>query len=125
MFLHNKVVNVGSCDYIHRRFLDFHCIIDNILLCIDVDENQHKSYDDEAEISRKNDIMAVYTTPHIFIRFSPNGRYVSNNKTYNPILSNRLQVLKQNIDKTLDLIKTNKIYKSENLLTEIYLFYDD
>jgi len=123
IFNHNKVINIGGCSCNHKRFIDFHTIINNILLAIEVDENKHKGYDEEDEEARKNDIMMVYTTPHIFIRFSPNGKYIKNNISCNEPLNKRLEILKNLIEEQLNLIKNNKIDYNNNLLREIYLFY--
>ena len=95
-------------------------------MAIETDENQHKFYDEEIEEARKNDIMMVYTFPHIFIRFNPNTRYKLKDDSYkNPKFHTKLSELKKQINYYKNLIESNKIFENENLLTEIYLYYDE
>ena len=124
-FQHNKLLNIGGCDCSHRRFIDHHIIINGCLLAIETDENQHKGYNINNEDNRSNDIMMAYTSPHYFIRFSPNGNYIKDGKKSNPQFTTRLIILKNEIDKVIKFIKSEKIYERENLITNKYLFYDN
>jgi hypothetical protein len=124
-FQHNKLLNIGGCDCSHRRFIDHHIIINGCLLAFETDENQHKGYDNENEDNRINDIMMAYTSPHYFIRFSPNGNYIKDGKKSNPQFATRLKVLNNEIDKAIKFINSEKIYEKENLITNKYLFYDN
>ena len=125
-FQHNKLLNIGGCDCSHRRFIDHHIIINGCLLAIETDENQHKGYDIDNENNRSNDIMMAYTSPHYFIRFSPNGNYIKDGKKSNPQFKTRLKVLKNEIDKAINFIKSEKIYERENLIINNYLrFYGE
>jgi hypothetical protein len=123
-FQHNKLLNIGGCDCSHRRFIDNHIIINGCLLAIETDENQHKGYDIDNENNRSNDIMMAYTSPHYFIRFSPNGNYIKDGKKSNPQFATRLKVLKNEIDKAIKFIESEKIYERDNLITNKYLFYN-
>ena len=41
------------------------------MLCIEVDENQHKYYIKEKEIERYNDLFMDFSGKYIFIRYNP------------------------------------------------------
>ena len=48
-FIHDTILWTGNCDCSHRRRIDFRKLIGNTLLCIEVDEYQHKRYKDKDE----------------------------------------------------------------------------
>jgi hypothetical protein len=58
-FIHDTVLETIHCDCSHRRRIDFRMLIDNTLLCIEVDENQHSSYTNDA--IRYDDLMMITT----------------------------------------------------------------
>ena len=125
-FQHNKLMSIGGCDCRYKRFIDTHIIINGCLLAIEVDENQHKGYDDDNEEARVNDIMMVYTYPHYFIRFSPNNRYKTKDGKYQtPQFTTRLAELKKEIDKAVVLIENGSLFGKEELLTNKYMFFDE
>jgi hypothetical protein len=126
-FIHNKIINIGGgCDCRYKRLIDHFIYIDGCLLAIETDENKHISYNKEDEINRYNDIMMIYTFPHYFIRFNPNTSYRDKNGNIkNPLFTNRIKVLKNEIDNALTLIKSQEIYKKENILTIKYLYYNE
>ena len=117
-FIHDKTLYTGNCKCNHRRRIDFRILINNTLLCIEVDENQHKSYKDE-EI-RYNDLYMVFSGKWIFIRINPD-EYKIKNKLYNPKFPHRCIKLGNEIKKHIERIK-----KEENKeLLEIHkMFYD-
>lgn len=71
-FIHDKPLYIGGCDCSHRRRVDFRTLIGNTLLCIEVDENQHKNREENYEEVRYNDIMMVHGGKFVFIRMNPN-----------------------------------------------------
>ena len=91
---------------------------------VEIDENQHKSYEDRCECARINEItsslVAHYIKPVIFVRYNPD--VVKNKgKTINYTEEYRLKLL-------LDVVKgeLNKAKNSEEYHVElIQLFYDD
>ena len=89
-------------------------------LCIETDENQHKSYSKEDEIARYNDLFMGFGGKFIFIRFNPD-KYKENEKSCNPMLVNRLPVLENEINKQINRIVSNE---NTELLEVIELYYD-
>ncbi len=119
-FINDKSVYIG-CDCPSRKRLDFYTVINNTILVIEVDENQHKYYPKDYEELRYNDLYMTFSGKWIFIRYNPDSFLDSNGKKRNPILKTRLKVLKQEIDTQINRIKneTNK-----ELLEIIYLYYN-
>jgi hypothetical protein len=120
-FIHDKVLEYGGCDCLNRRRIDHRKMIENTLLCIETDENQHKSYSKQDEEERYNDLFCFFTCKFIFIRLNV-GEYINKKgKKTNPFISTRLDVLKNEIDKQI-----LRIHKNNNteLFEIIYLFYD-
>ena len=48
-FIHDVPLWTGNCDCSHRRRIDFRKLIGNTLLCVEVDEFQHKRYSEKDE----------------------------------------------------------------------------
>jgi hypothetical protein len=122
-FQHDKPLwyNESVCDCTTKRRIDHRKLINDTLLCIETDENQHKSYSKENEIARYNDLFMAFGGKFIFIRFNPDKYKDKNGKSCNPMLVNRLPKLEEEIKK-----QTNRIEKEDNkeLLEVIELFYD-
>ena len=55
-FQHDQPIWIGGCDCVSRRRIDHRILINNTMLAIETDENQHKYYNKEDEISRYNDL---------------------------------------------------------------------
>jgi len=119
-FIHDKVLYTGDCDCTHRRRVDFRKLINNTLLCIEVDERQHSSY--TKEDVRYNDLYMVYSGKWIFIRFNPDS-YITDGKRVNPSLDKRLCVLEKEINKQIsriententELLEISKLYFNQN-----------
>jgi hypothetical protein len=121
-FQHDKPLwyNGTSCDCTTKRRIDHRKLINDTLLCIETDENQHKSYSKEDEIARYNDLFMAFGGKFIFIRFNPD-KYKDNGKSCNPMLVNRLPVLETEINKQIKRIETNE---NTELLEVIELYYD-
>jgi hypothetical protein len=121
-FQHDKPLwyNESACDCTTKRRIDHRKLINDTLLCIETDENQHKYYSKEDEIARYNDLFMSFGGKFIFIRFNPD-KYVEDGKSRNPMLVNRLPVLESEINKQI-----KRIENSENteLLEVIELYYD-
>jgi hypothetical protein len=121
-FQHDKPLwyNESVCDCTTKRRIDHRKLINNTLLCVETDENQHKFYSKEDEIARYNDVFMAFGGKFIFIRFNPD-KYKNNGKTCNPMLINRLPVLENEINKQIKRIETNE---NSELLEVIELYYD-
>lgn len=102
-----------------KRRIDLRILIENTILCIEVDENQHKSYKNET--LRYIDILRTNGHNYIFIRYNPDT-YKTNNVLLNPDKKIRFSKLSNEIIKQLDRIKNKQNTKSLEL---IYLFYDE
>ena len=122
-FQHDKPIwyNETVCDCTTKRRIDHRKLINGTLLCIETDENQHKSYSKTDEEARYNDIFMAFGGKFIFIRFNPDKYKDKNGKSCNPMLVNRLPVLEDEINKQIKRIETGK---NTELLEVIELYYD-
>ena len=122
-FYHDKPLwyNESACDCTTKRRIDHRKLINGTLLCIETDENQHKSYSKEDEQARYNDLFMAYGGKFIFIRFNPDKYKDENGKSCNPMLFNRLIVLEEEINKQIKRIEN---YENKDLLEVIELYYD-
>jgi hypothetical protein len=120
-FIHDTPLWTGNCDCSHRRRIDFRKLIGNTLLCIEVDENQHKRYKEKEEEIRYDDLFMLHGGKFVFIRFNPDKFINQNNTIKNPYMKLRMDLLKNEIYKQI-----NRINDEENkeLLEIVYLFYD-
>ena len=120
-FIHDTILWSGNCDCSHKRRIDFRKLIGNTLLCIEVDENQHKRYVNTDEEIRYDDLFMIHGGKFIFIRFNPD-QYINQNGTkVNPYMKKRMDDLYNEI-----IRQTNRIENELNtdLLEIFYLFYD-
>ena len=121
-FTHDKPLYTGHCDCTIRRRVDHRIIINNTLLAIETDENQHKSYDDMDEDTRYNDLYMAFSGKWIYIRFNPDKYKGKNGKTKNPEIATRLRVLKTEIEKHMTRIDKEQ---NKELVERVYLYYDE
>jgi hypothetical protein len=121
-FQHDKVLEYGGCDCLNRRRIDHRKLINNTLLCIETDENQHKSYNLKDEQYRYNDLLTTFTCKYIFIRFNPDSYNDTKGKKCNPSISTRLTKLKEEIDKQIQRIENEE---NNDLLEVKYLYFDN
>jgi hypothetical protein len=121
-FQHDKTLEYGGCDCLNRRRIDHRKLINNTLLCIETDENQHKSYSKNDEQDRYNDLLTTFTCKYIFIRFNPDSYSDKNGKKCNPSISTRLLTLKEEIDKQIKCIQNEE---NNDLLEIKYLYFDN
>ena len=120
-FIHDVPLWSGNCDCSHRRRIDFRKLIGNTLLCIEVDEFQHKKYNEKDEEIRYDDLYMIHGGKFIFIRFNPDKFTNLNGTTKNPYMKLRMEILKNEIYKQIDRIINEK---NTELLEIEYLFYD-
>ena len=120
-FIHDVPLYTGNCDCTHRRRIDHRIQIGNTLLCIETDEEQHRSYDKDKERIRYDDLYMVFSGKWIFIRFNPDS-YMIKNKKMNPKLETRFLSLKDMIEKQMEIIE-----KEENteLIEIIKMYYNE
>ena len=121
-FIHDKVLEYGGCDCNHRRRIDHRKMINNTLLCIETDENQHKTYSKENEETRYNDSVSALTCKYIFIRFNPDSYTNKKNRNANPMIGTRLKRLQEEINKQILRIEQEE---NNELLEVIELYYDN
>ncbi len=123
-FQHDKPIwyNETDCDCTTKRRIDHRKLIDNTLLCIETDENQHKYYSKSDEESRYHDIFMAFGGKFIFIRFNPDKYKDVKGKNKNPMLVNRLPVLENEINKQIKRIQNQE---NTELLEVIELYYDN
>ena len=119
-FLYNKLIT-NECDCTKRRFIDLHKIINGTLLCIEIDENQHKQYNNTNEKNRYDDIFMGWSGKSIWIRYNPDKYKNCNGKILNPKFDNRMKELEKEINKQIDRIDK---YENNKLCEIIELFYD-
>ena len=115
-FIHDKVLETIHCDCSHRRRIDFRILINNTLLCVEVDENQHSSYTND--IIRYNDLYMTFSGKFVFIRFNPDNYRIDGvlKKTQ---IKTRLNALSKEINKHI-----TRIQNEENTeLLEIHKLY--
>jgi hypothetical protein len=121
-FHHDKPLWTGNCDCTHRRRIDHRKLIGNTLLCIETDENQHKSYDKKDEEIRYDDVFMLHGGKFIYIRFNPDKFKDKNGQSANPMLYTRLPVLKEEIEKQIKRIENDE---NSELLEIIKLYYNE
>jgi hypothetical protein len=121
-FIHDIPLWSGNCDCSHRRRIDFRKLIGNTLLCIEVDENQHKRYKEKDEEIRYDDLFMLHGGKFVFIRFNPDQFTNSLGTKKNPYMKRRMEYLEKEIYNQINRIN----YEENNELLKIsYLFYDN
>lgn len=122
-FIHDKPLyvdlNGGCCE--SKRRIDLRKLINGTLLCVEIDENQHRGYDNVDEVRRYNNLFMDFSGKYIFIRYNPD-KYKKNNKKYDPTFEKRMDILENEIEKQIKRIENNK---NKNLVEIYHLFYDE
>ena len=108
----------GGCCASKRR-IDLRKLINDTMLCIEIDENQHKSYIKESETSRYNDLFMDYSGKYIFIRYNPDKFIDKYNISKHPFFETRMEVLEHAIAKHVNRINN---YENIELLEIHHLF---
>lgn len=121
-FIHDTPLWTGNCDCSHRRRIDFRKLVGNTLLCIEVDEFQHKRYDKDYEEIRYDDLYMAFSGKYIFIRFNPDEYVDKYGNRKNPKLIDRLDTLGNEICYQMNRIEDEN---NKELLEIVYLFYDE
>jgi len=121
-FIHDQPLWTGNCDCSHRRRIDFRKMIGNTLLCIEVDENQHKRYNKKEEEIRYDDLFMIHGGKFVFIRFNPDKFVNLTGTAKNPYMKLRMDYLMKEIYKQIERINNEE---NCDLLEVVYLFYDD
>ena len=86
------------------------------MLCIEIDERQHKSYIKTNEQSRYDDLFMDFSGKYIFIRYNPDKFTDKFKHVKNPFFETRMQVLESMINK-----HAQRIERAENTdLVEIH-----
>tara|TARA_Y100000741_G_scaffold300777_1_gene242177 strand:- start:188 stop:1267 length:1080 start_codon:yes stop_codon:yes gene_type:complete len=120
-FICDKQLTTANCDCTIRRRPDLRILINETLLCVEIDENQHKSYNEMDEETRYNDLYMAYSGKWIYIRFNPD-KYKKNDRNVNPTIAKRLIILKKEIEKQIKRIENEE---NEELVERIYLYFDN
>jgi len=120
-FKHNKQLVIGDCTFPHRRYIDFHCMIGDTLVAIEVDENQHRGYDKNDEELRINEILhnIGFDKKMVFVRFNPD-RFTEKGKQKRVPIEKRLDKLKKTLS---DIFEYLENHEYEDIHTEFKLFY--
>jgi len=124
-FIHDKPLIIDHCDCTIRRRPDHYKLINNTMLCIETDENQHKSYDEMDKETRYNDLFMAHSGKWVYIRFNPDSYNITvDNKLTrrNPLIKTRLDVLKQEIKKQIKRINNEE---NKNPVDIVYMYYDE
>jgi len=121
-FIHDTTLWTGQRDCTCRRRIDFRWLIGNTLLCVEVDERQHKSRDQNDEDLRYDDLMMLHGGKFIFIRYNPDVYIDKNGKRKNPEIATRLASLKTSILHSIQRIQEEK---NTELLEIQSLFFDE
>ena len=123
-FIHDKPFYVdleGGCCATKRR-IDLRRLINNTMLCIEIDENQHKSYIKQNENVRYDDLFMDFSGKYIFIRYNPDRFKDKYGKMKNPFFDTRMEVLDNVINKHILRIIAQD---NDNLVEIHHLFYDE
>ena len=119
-FIHNKPIWTGECECTHRRRIDFRTLIGNTLLAVEVDEDQHKMYNEKEDI-RYNDLYMVHSGKWIFIRYNPDSYKNEKGKLVKPADTYRLGILKDFIQTHIQRIQSEQ---NKELIEIHKLFFD-
>lgn len=124
-FIYNKPFYVdleGGCCSTKRR-IDLRMLINSTMLCIEIDEEQHKQYIKYDENIRYDNLFMDFSGKYIFIRYNPDKFIDKYNSSKNPFFQTRMDVLENNINKHIqrienclntDLIEIHHLFYNEN-----------
>ena len=123
-FTHDRPIYLdlgGGCCETKRR-IDLRKLIGNTMLCIEIDENQHKYYDPQDEQGRYDNLFMDFSGKFVFIRYNPDQYKDAAGKNKNPRAGTRLQKLKEEIDRQTGRIENEE---NEGLVEILHLYYDE
>ena len=124
-FIYNKQLIIADKEKGYTTFdrrPDAQAEFPTYILIIELDEDQHKSYDMKDQELRIKEIYHDAGKDLIVIRLNPD-KYIINGKTMNTKMEKRYEILKDTIDNIINKIESG--YKFDSCLTEIKLFFDD
>jgi hypothetical protein len=122
-FTHDKPLYIdlsGGCCPSKRR-IDLRKLIGNTLLCIEIDEDQHKSYNKVDEVRRYNNLFMDFSGKYVFIRYNPDP-YKVNGIRRNPKFNTRITEL---VNKIKELEKHIQNGKNKELIEIHHMYYDE
>lgn len=108
----------GGCCATKRR-IDLRKLIGNTMLCIEVDENEHKYYIKHDEEIRYDNLFMDFSGKYIFIRYNPDAYKIGNVKK-NPKFETRMTELKKMIDYHIQRIENEE---NDDLVEIHHLYY--
>lgn len=115
-FIYNKSIGFECGNY--RPDFKFDC--NTYFVIIEIDENQHKQYDNNCELIRMNNIYLANGLPTLFIRFNPDS-FKCNNIKIQISLKDKYNYF---INILPNYLFNNYQFKSERGIDIIYLYYD-
>jgi hypothetical protein len=121
-FIHDKALWTGQADCTCRRRIDFRALYGNTLLCIEVDEEQHKYKNKEDDAIRYDDLFMLHGGKFIFIRFNPDSYIDKHGQRQTTSIESRLFKLYASINKQIERIKEEK---NSELVEVEYLYFDE
>jgi very-short-patch-repair endonuclease len=120
-FIHDKVMYTNHCDCTHRRRIDFRYLLHDTMICVEVDERQHKGYNTKDEEDRYHDLYMIYSGKWLFIRFNPDSYFNDKKQRQNPSIESRYHSLLEEIQRQMA-----RVQQGENQeLIEVYRLYFD
>lgn len=121
-FLHDKplYVNLSGGCCLSKRRIDLRKLVNGTMLCIEIDESQHKGYCRIDERARYDDLFMDFSGKYIFIRYNPD-KYSMNGVNKNPSFSTRMRALEVEIEKHVGRIKDGD---NQELVEVHHLHYD-
>jgi hypothetical protein len=121
-FEHDAQMQTGHCNCTIRRRIDHRKLINNTLIAVETDENQHKGYNEMNEETRYDDLYMAYSGKWIYIRFNPDKYKDKYGRNRNPSMIKRLTELKTEIEKQIKRVENGE---NEELVERIYMYYDE
>lgn len=113
---YTNISGKGCCE--SKRRIDLWSLINNTILAIEIDENQHKKYIEIDEDARYNDLFMDFSGKYIFIRYNPDE---NNLELSYYDFKKRCDVLIKEITKQIKKINDGK---NDDLIDIIHLYYD-
>jgi len=112
----------GGCCASKRR-IDLRALVEHphqglFWLCIEIDENQHRGYEDGYEIMRYNDLFLDFSGKYVFLRINPDP-FQEGLDRKDPPFEERLVIVDREIQ---DIMKNGGV---EELIDVRHFFYND
>lgn len=117
----DKIIDNGVCLKYRPDFL-FDCETHHVVL--EVDEEQHRSYEKECENIRMRNIVESLAMPIIFVRYNPDSYKNSKGKREDPCRRKRYAVLEKVLNETMGGEAFEKIRDEKIYLGVVYIYYD-